>query len=45
MEFVFQSENGSLSASSGYKLIGDAVAPLLSYKIAKKLEDFLFKYL
>lgn len=45
MEFVFQSDNGSLSASSGYKLVGDAVPPLLSYKIAKKLEDFLFKYL
>jgi len=45
MEFVFQSENGSLSASSGYKLVGDAVPPLFSYKIANKLESFLFKYL
>ena len=45
MEFVFNSPNGSLSASSGYKLVGDAVPPLLSYKIAKKIEEFLFKYL
>ena len=45
MEFVFNSENGSLSASSGYKLVGVAVPPLLSYKIAKKIEEFLFKYL
>ena len=45
MQFVFNSQNGSLSASSGYKLVGDAVPPLLSYKIAKKIEEFLFKYL
>ena len=31
--------------ATNQKLVGDAVPPLLSYKIAKKLEDFLFKYL
>ena len=40
-EFVFKSSEHrkSLSASSGYKIIGNAVPPLLAYHIAKKLED------
>ena len=45
IDFVFNSDCGNLSASEAYKLIGDAVPPLLSYKIAKKLEIFLSKYL
>ncbi|MFI3301125.1 MAG: DNA (cytosine-5-)-methyltransferase [Candidatus Gastranaerophilales bacterium] len=42
-KFVQKNENSSsrylLSASSGYKLIGNAVPPLLAYHIAKRLED------
>ena len=37
-EFVFKKNNISLSASSSYKLIGNAVPPLLAYNIAKRLE-------
>tara|TARA_B100000989_G_scaffold297165_1_gene282143 strand:- start:770 stop:1918 length:1149 start_codon:yes stop_codon:yes gene_type:complete len=44
-DFVFNSDYGNLSASEAYKLIGDAVPPLLAYKISKKLEVFLSKYL
>lgn len=45
LEFVFKtSENCKLSASAAYKLIGDAVPPLLSYKIVHKLEKLLLKY-
>ena len=43
--FVFESKFGNLSASKAYKLIGDAVPPLLAYKIALKVQDFLIKYL
>ena len=43
-DFVFNSDAGNLSASEAYKLIGDAVPPLLAYKIARKLEKFLSKY-
>ena len=42
LKFVFKrKDKNSLSASEGYKLIGDAVPPLLSYKFAKKIEKFL----
>ncbi|MGX2985561.1 DNA cytosine methyltransferase [Helicobacter sp. 23-1048] len=39
-EFILDSGNkfGSLSASEAYKLIGNAVPPLLAYHIAKRLE-------
>ena len=38
--FVIPSENGnkSVSASEAYKIIGNAVPPLLAYNIAKRLE-------
>ncbi len=49
-DFVIPSSNGKrkfiLSPSQGYKLVGNAVPPLLSYHIAKKIEsnwDFYFK--
>ena len=46
LKFVFDNKDkNGLSASEGYKLIGDAVPPLLSYKFAKKIEKFLAKYL
>lgn len=40
-EFVWPKRNNQkrLSASSAYKLIGNAVPPLLGYHIAKRLED------
>ncbi|MGK7941611.1 MAG: DNA cytosine methyltransferase [Crocosphaera sp.] len=39
-EFVRDKKSGySLSASQGYKLVGNAVPPLLAYHIAKRLED------
>lgn len=44
-DFVFESNKGNLSASEAYKLIGDAVPPLLAYKVAIKIENFLIKYL
>ena len=45
LEFVFKSGNkDGLSASAAYKLIGDAVPPLLAYKITNKLEKILLKY-
>lgn len=39
--FVLPAQNGeqSVSASDAYKLIGNAVPPLLAYHIAKRLED------
>ena len=39
-EFVFSdnTKGNSLSASSSYKLIGNAVPPIMAYNIAKKLE-------
>ncbi|MCL2193095.1 MAG: DNA cytosine methyltransferase [Treponema sp.] len=39
-EFVIQPENGrkGVSASSAYKIIGNAVPPLLGYHVAKRLE-------
>ena len=45
LEFVFDiGKKHGLSASAAYKLIGDAVPPLLAYKIAKRIEEFLLKY-
>ncbi|MDR2883974.1 MAG: DNA (cytosine-5-)-methyltransferase [Deferribacteraceae bacterium] len=38
-EFVFNSDNGSVSASEAYKLIGNAVPPLFAYHIAKRIEN------
>lgn len=45
-EFIIPSigENKSVSASDAYKLIGNAVPPLLGYHIAKRLEDNWEKY-
>jgi DNA (cytosine-5)-methyltransferase 1 len=37
-EFVFNGPGGSLSADAAYKLIGNAVPPLLAYHLAKRLE-------
>jgi DNA (cytosine-5)-methyltransferase 1 len=37
-EFVFDNDFGKVSASSAYKLIGNAVPPLLAYNIARRLE-------
>jgi DNA (cytosine-5)-methyltransferase 1 len=37
-EFVFKNDRGGLSASDAYKLIGNAVPPLLAYNFAKRLE-------
>jgi DNA (cytosine-5)-methyltransferase 1 len=45
IEFVIKKEKQSISASSAYKLIGDAVPPLLANKIIKKIEKILIKYL
>ena len=49
-DFVIPSKSGrkkfELSPSQGYKLVGNAVPPLLAYHIAKKIEglwDFYFK--
>lgn len=40
-EFVISAKNGnkSVSGSEAYKIIGNAVPPLLGYHIAKRLED------
>lgn len=39
-EFVRDKKSGyPLSASQGYKLIGNAVPPLLAYHLAKRLES------
>ena len=45
-KFVIPAEDGekSVSASDAYKLIGNAVPPLLAYHIAKRLEDNWTKY-
>ena len=45
-KFVLPPANGeqSVSASDAYKLIGNAVPPLLAYHIAKRLEDNWDKY-
>lgn len=45
-EFVFKSpeKGGSLSTSAAYKLIGNAVPPLLAFHIAKNIEDKWDKY-
>lgn len=45
-KFVIPAEDGekSVSASDAYKLIGNAVPPLLAYHIAKRLEDNWSKY-
>ena len=45
-EFIIprKRENVSVSASEAYKIIGNAVPPLLAYHIAKRLEDNWEKY-
>jgi DNA (cytosine-5)-methyltransferase 1 len=45
LKFIFNigSKDG-IAASNAYKLIGDAVPPLLAYKIAKKLEKIIIKF-
>ncbi len=45
-DFVFKnmSTGKSVSASSAYKLIGNAVPPLLAFNIAKRIEDLWEKY-
>lgn len=45
-KFVLPAKDGekSVSASDAYKLIGNAVPPLLAYHIAKRLEDNWDKY-
>jgi DNA (cytosine-5)-methyltransferase 1 len=37
-------ENKSVSASEAYKIIGNAVPPLLAYNIAKRIEDNWYLY-
>lgn len=43
-EFVFQNKTTSISASEAYKLIGNAVPPLLAYNVARKLQENWNKY-
>lgn len=44
-QFVFRDESGEgVSASEAYKLIGNALPPLLGYHIAKRLESLWEKY-
>ena len=45
-EFVFRDDksNKSVSASKAYKLIGNAVPPLLAFHIAKRIETLWDKY-
>lgn len=45
-QFILPAANGerSVSASDAYKLIGNAVPPLLAYHIAKRLEENWEKY-
>ena len=38
-EFVFRGEQGSVNSSEAYKLVGNAVPPLLDYSIARRLEE------
>ena len=44
IKFVINNANNKISASSAYKLIGDAVPPLLAYKQIKKIEKILIRY-
>ena len=37
-------DNTSVSASEAYKIIGNAVPPLLAFHIAKRIEDNWNKY-
>jgi DNA (cytosine-5)-methyltransferase 1 len=46
LDFIFDiNKKEGISASVAYKLIGDAVPPLLAYKFGLKIEKFLTKYL
>ena len=38
-EFVFKKENSRVNSSDAYKIIGNAVPPMLGYSIAKRLEE------
>lgn len=38
-EFIFKDADGKLSSSEAYKVIGNAVPPLLGYSIGKRLES------
>lgn len=44
-EFVINSTDVKISASAAYKLVGDAVPPLLAYKIVDQLMKKFSKYL
>ena len=43
-EFVVNTHNIKISASAAYKLVGDAVPPLLAYKIVNQLMKKFSKY-
>lgn len=38
-EFVFNKDNSSLSASEAYKIIGNALPPLLAYNLAQRIQE------
>jgi DNA (cytosine-5)-methyltransferase 1 len=38
-EFVIKRDSVRLTQSGAYKIIGNAVPPVLAYKIARRLED------
>lgn len=40
-DFVVNAPSGKVSGSEAYKLVGNAVPPLLAYHIAKQIEKFL----
>ena len=44
IKFVLKNGKNNISASSAYKLVGDAVPPLLAFKIIKKIEKILTEY-
>lgn len=38
-EFVFRNDDGKVNSSEAYKIIGNAVPPLLGYSLARRLEE------